>query len=200
MTKLIFATGNNNKLKEIREIMENTGFDIISSKDAGIELDVEETGTTFEENALIKARAVAKLSGNLTLSDDSGLEIDYMDKAPGIYSARFLGHDTDYDYKNNYILDKLKDVPKEKRTARYVCAVAAVWPDGREKVVRETFEGYIGFEQKGHNGFGYDPIFMVPEYEKTAAEIGPEQKNAISHRGKALRKMREILTETQGRQ
>ncbi len=200
MTKLIFATGNNNKLKEIREIMENTGFDIISSKDAGIDLDVEETGTTFEENALIKARAVAKLSGNLTLSDDSGLEIDYMDKAPGIYSARFLGHDTDYDYKNNYILDKLKDVPKEKRTARYVCAVAAVWPDGREEVVRETFEGYIGFEQKGHNGFGYDPIFMVPEYEKTAAEIGPEQKNAISHRGKALRKMREILTRDKGRQ
>ncbi len=193
MIKVIFATGNRDKLREIREILGETDFDVVSMKEAGYDIDIDENGTTFAENALIKARAIAKASGVLTLADDSGLEIDAMDKQPGIYSARFLGHDTDYDYKNGYILDKLKDVPEEKRTARYACAVAAVWPDGGEEVVTEYFEGRIGHEQKGNGGFGYDPIFFVPEYNKTAAELTPDEKNAVSHRGKALRAIRKII-------
>lgn len=193
MTRIIFATGNKDKLREIGEILDNEDLEIVSMKDAGFDMDIEENGTTFAENALIKARAIAKASGCLTLADDSGLEIDAMDKQPGIYSARFLGHDTDYDHKNNYILDKLKDVPEEKRTARYVCAVAAVWPDGREEAVTETFEGRIGYEQRGNGGFGYDPIFWVPEYNKSAAEMTPDEKNSMSHRGKALRAMKKIL-------
>ncbi|MBQ7636284.1 MAG: XTP/dITP diphosphatase [Lachnospiraceae bacterium] len=193
MTRIIFATGNKDKLREIGEILDNEDLEIVSMKDAGFDMDIEENGTTFAENALIKARAIAKASGCLTLADDSGLEIDAMDKQPGIYSARFLGHDTDYDHKNNYILDKLKDVPEEKRTARYVCAVAAVWPDGREEAVTETFEGRIGYEQRGNGGFGYDPIFWVPEYNKSAAEMTSDEKNSMSHRGKALRAMKKIL-------
>ncbi len=193
MTRIIFATGNKDKLREIGEILDNEDLEIVSMKDAGFDMDIEENGTTFAENALIKARAIAKASGCLTLADDSGLEIDAMDKQPGIYSARFLGHDTGYDHKNNYILDKLKDVPEEKRTARYVCAVAAVWPDGREEAVTETFEGRIGYEQRGNGGFGYDPIFWVPEYNKSAAEMTPDEKNSMSHRGKALRAMKKIL-------
>ncbi|MCR5823069.1 MAG: XTP/dITP diphosphatase [Lachnospiraceae bacterium] len=195
MIRVIFATGNRDKLREIREILDPREFEIVSMKEAGYDIDIEETGTTFAENALIKARAIAKASGCLTLADDSGLEIDAMDKQPGIYSARFLGHDTDYDYKNNYILERLKDVPEEKRTARYACAVAAARPDGREETVTEYFEGRIGYEQKGTNGFGYDPIFYVPEYGKYAAEMTPEEKNAVSHRGKALRAMKKILEE-----
>ncbi len=194
MTRLLFATGNKDKLREIREIL-GDDYEVVSMKDAGFDMDIEENGTTFEENALIKARAIAKASNCLTLADDSGLEIDAMDKQPGIYSARFLGHDTDYDYKNNYILEKLKDVPEDKRTARYACAVAAVWPDGREKAVTEYFEGRIGYEQKGNGGFGYDPIFFVPEYQKTAAELTPDEKNAMSHRGKALRAIKKMLEE-----
>lgn len=193
MTKIIFATGNKGKLKEINEIMAGTEYEIVSMKDAGYDIEVEETGTTFEENALIKARAVAEASGCLTLSDDSGLEIDYLGKAPGVQSARFLGHETSYDIKNEYILKQLEGVPVEKRTARYVCSIAAVWPNGESRVVTETFEGYIGFEQKGSNGFGYDPIFMVPEYNKTDAELDPEIKNKIGHRGKALRRMKAVL-------
>ncbi len=193
MTRIIFATGNKGKLKEFNEILAGTDLEVVSMKDAGFDIDVDETGETFEENALLKARAVAEASGCLTLSDDSGLEIDYLGKAPGVQSARFLGHDTSYDIKNAYILEQLKGVPVEKRTARYVCAIAAVWPDGRSEVVKETFEGYIGFEQKGTNGFGYDPIFMVPEYNMTDAELDPEIKNRIGHRGKAMRKMKAIL-------
>ncbi len=193
MIKVIFATGNRDKLREIGEILGEWDFEVVSMKEAGFDIDIDENGSTFAENALIKARAIAKVSGVLTLADDSGLEIDAMDKQPGIYSARFLGHDTDYDYKNRYILDKLKNVPEEKRTARYACAVAAVWPDGREEVVTEYFEGRIGYEQKGSGGFGYDPIFFVPEYNKTAAELTPDEKNAMSHRGKALRAIRKII-------
>ncbi len=193
MTRLIFATGNRDKMREIREIMSDTDYEIVSMKEAGFDIDIEENGITFAENALIKAEAIAKASGCLTLADDSGLEIDAMDKQPGIYSARFLGHDTDYDYKNNYILDKLKDVPEEKRTARYACAVAAVWPNGRKEVVTEYFEGRIAHEQKGDGGFGYDPIFFVPEFNKNAAEMTPDEKNAVSHRGKALRAIKKII-------
>lgn len=192
--KIIVATGNAGKMKEFKEVLGDLDADIVSMKEAGIEEDVEENGTTFEENALIKARAIAgKATDAIVLADDSGLEIDYLNKEPGIYSARYLGHDTSYDYKNKVILEKLKDVPKEQRSARFVCALAAVFPDGKEVVKRATIEGEIGYEIAGENGFGYDPIFFVPEYGVTTAELTMEQKNAISHRGKALRMIKEEL-------
>ena len=192
--RIVFATGNQNKMKEIRMILEDLGMPIYSMKELGIEEDIVEDGETFEANAEIKARAIAKhLPNDIILADDSGLEIDYLDKAPGVYSARFAGEDTSYDIKNNLLLDKLKGVPDEKRTARFVCAVAAVFPDGTEKVVRGTIEGYIGDEPQGENGFGYDPIFYVDAYGCSTAAMSREQKNAISHRGNALRKMKEEL-------
>ena len=192
--RIIVATGNAGKMKEFKEVLGDLDADIVSMKEAGIEEDVEENGTTFEENALIKARAIAKKATDaIVLADDSGLEIDYLNKEPGIYSARYLGHDTSYDYKNKVILEKLKDVPKEQRSARFVCALAAVFPNGKEVVKRATIEGEIGYEIAGANGFGYDPIFFVPEYGVTTAELTMEQKNAISHRGKALRMIKEEL-------
>ena len=191
--KLIFATGNENKMREIREILAGRGYEILSMKEAGIDIDVEENGKTFSENALIKARAISKASGELVLADDSGLEIDALGGEPGIYSARYMGHETSYVEKNNNLIQRLEGVPDEKRTARFVCAMAAVFPDGREKVVVGTMEGRIGYEIAGENGFGYDPIFYLPEYGKTSAEISPEEKNAISHRGKALRAIADLL-------
>ena len=191
--KLIFATGNKDKMREIREIMADTDFEVVSMKEAGFEGDVVENGTTFEENALIKARAVCKACGEIVLADDSGLEIDYLNKEPGIYSARYMGEDTSYRIKNANLIERLAGVPDEQRTARFVCAIAAVFPDGTEKVLRRTMEGRIGYEEKGPNGFGYDPIFFLPEYGKYSAELPREEKNRISHRGKALRAMREEL-------
>ena len=191
--RIIFATSNEGKMKEIRQIMQDSAYEVVSLKEAGISADIVEDGTTFEENAAIKATTIAKLAGELAMADDSGLEVDYMEKAPGIYSARFLGEDTDYVIKNNYILDKLKDVPRQERTARFVCAIALAKPDGTVITKRETIEGYIGYEIRGENGFGYDPIFMVPAYEKTTAELSMEEKNKISHRAKALRAMKEEL-------
>ena len=191
--KLIFATGNENKMREIREILAGRGYEILSMKEAGIDVDVVEDGKTFAENALIKARAVSKASGHLALADDSGLEVDALDKEPGIYSARYMGEDTSYDIKNANIIERLEGVPDEKRTARFVCAMAAVFPDGTEKTFVRTMEGRIGYEIAGANGFGYDPIFYLPEYGKTSAEISPEEKNAISHRGKALRALADYL-------
>lgn len=193
MKKVIFATSNADKMKEIREIMSDVDVEIVSMKEAGIKVDIVEDGKTFEENAIIKAKTIAELTGEITLADDSGLEVDYMDKAPGIYSARFLGEDTSYDIKNNYILDKLKDAGEEERTARFVCAIACVWPDGSVKTERATIEGYIAHEAAGTNGFGYDPIFYVPEYGKTTAELSREEKNKISHRGKALTAIKKYL-------
>ncbi len=193
MKRIIFATTNEGKMKEIRLIMENSGYEVVSLKQAGISADIIENGTTFEENALIKAETIAKLTGELALADDSGLEVDYLDKAPGIYSARFLGENTGYDVKNQYILDKLKGVPQSERTARFVCAIALADGKGRTWTKRATIEGYIGYEVRGENGFGYDPIFMVPEYNKTTAELTIEEKNEISHRAKALRAMKEEL-------
>jgi XTP/dITP diphosphohydrolase len=193
MEKLIFATGNEGKMKEVRMIMADLGYEILSMKEAGIEADIDENGSTFEENALIKARAISKMAGCLVLADDSGLEVDYMDKAPGIYSARFLGEDTSYAIKNKYIMDKLEGVPDEKRTARFVCAIAAVFPDGAEYTRRGTIEGIIGYEERGENGFGYDPIFYLPDRKMTTAELSPEDKNAISHRGNALRQIKEVI-------
>lgn len=186
MKKLIFATGNENKMKEIRMILGDLDYEILSMKEAGIDADIVEDGKTFEENAIIKATAISKLSGCLVLADDSGLEVDYMDKMPGIYSARWMGEDTSYRIKNKAIIDKLEGVPDEKRTARFVCAIAAAFPDGRVVTKRGTIEGIIGYEERGENGFGYDPIFFFPEYGKTTAELSPEEKNQISHRGRAL--------------
>ena len=190
---MIFATGNENKMKEIREILGALPLEILSMKEAGVSADIVEDGKTFEENALIKARAICKLAGEMVLAEDSGLEIDYLNKEPGIYSARYMGEDTSYHIKNKSLIDRLEGVPEEKRTARFVCAIAAVFPDGKELVVRGTVEGIIGYEEKGENGFGYDPIFYLPERGCTTAELPPEEKNSISHRGNALRLMKELL-------
>ncbi len=194
MERLIFATGNEGKMREIRDILADTYPEILSMKEAGIRTDIMEDGKTYEENAMIKARAVAEAApGELVLADDSGLEIDYLGKEPGIYSARYLGEDTSYRVKNADLIRRLEGVPDEQRTARFVCAIAAVLPDGRELAVRATIEGRIDYEEKGNNGFGYDPIFYVPEFGKTTAELTEEEKNLVSHRGKALRLMKEEL-------
>lgn len=184
-------------MREIRAILGDTGAEILSMKEVGVSLDIEEDADTFEGNALLKARAVAEALSDRTdtvvLADDSGLCIDALDGAPGVYSARFLGEDTSYEVKNRTLIEKLSDVPKEKRTARFVCAIAAVLPDGTERTVRGEFEGYIGDAPEGTNGFGYDPIFQVEEFGCSSAALSPEQKNEISHRGKALRRMKEVL-------
>lgn len=193
MKRLIFATGNENKMKEIREIMEGLPVEILSMKEAGIEADIVEDGMSFEENALIKARAVCRLAGEMVLADDSGLEVDHLNKEPGIYSARYMGEDTSYKIKNQNIIDRLEGVPDEKRTARFVCAIAAVFPDSRELVTRGTIEGMIGYEERGENGFGYDPIFYLPERGCSTAQLPPDEKNSVSHRGNALRSMKDLL-------
>lgn len=194
MEKIIFATGNQDKMAEIRMILKDFPVEIVSMKEAGIQVNIEENGTTFEENAEIKARTIMELTGCLTLADDSGLEVDYLDKAPGIYSARYLGEDTPYSIKNGHILDLLQGVADEKRTARFVCAVAAAFPDGHVVTRRGTIEGIIAHEIAGVHGFGYDPIFYVPEYGCTTAEMDPDEKNKISHRGKALAAIKAVLS------
>ena len=193
MKKIIFATGNQDKMREIREILADMDVEVVSMKEAGIHADIVEDGSTFEENAVIKAKTICELTGEITLADDSGLEIDYLNKEPGIYSARYMGEDTSYDIKNQNLIDRLDGVPKEKRTARFVCAIAAVLPDGENLIARQTMEGYIGWEIEGKNGFGYDPIFYLDEYGCSSASLTPQQKNEISHRGKALRDMKEQL-------
>lgn len=193
MNKLVFATGNKDKMREIREIMADCDVEISSMKEAGIHVDIVEDGATFEENSLIKARAVAAQTDAIVLADDSGLEIDALNKEPGVYSARYMGEDTSYSIKNQNLIDRLEGVPKEKRSARFVCAIAAVLPDGQELVTRQTMEGYIGWKPEGENGFGYDPIFYLDEFGCSSATLSREQKNAISHRGKALRAMKEML-------
>ena len=187
---------------EVRMILDGLGLEILSQKEAEIQADIVEDGTTFEENALIKASEIAKIAHEMpeykeavVMADDSGLEIDYLNKEPGIYSARYMGEDTSYHIKNSSLIERLNGVPDEKRTARFVCAVAAAFPDGRVKTVRGTMEGRIGYEEKGENGFGYDPIFYLPEYGCTSAELSMEEKNKISHRGKALRGIRESVKE-----
>ncbi len=196
MDKIIFATGNEGKMKEVCMILEDLGLPVLSLKDAGITADVEENGTTFEENAQIKAKAIMEMTGALVLADDSGLEVDALDKEPGIYSARYMGHDTSYHIKNQNIIDRLKGKVGEERSARFVCAIAAAFPDGRVLITRGTMEGQIGYEEKGENGFGYDPIFYLPEYQCYSAELSLEEKNKLSHRGKALRLMKERLHES----
>ncbi|MBQ5932690.1 MAG: RdgB/HAM1 family non-canonical purine NTP pyrophosphatase [Lachnospiraceae bacterium] len=200
MQTIIFATGNKGKLREIKEIMEGLPYNIVSMKEAGLETDVDETGTSFEENSVLKARAVAEKAAKteeyrdaLVMADDSGFEVDYLGKEPGIYSARYMGTDTPYSIKNQNILDRMKGVPDEQRAARFVAAIACVFPDGRCEVVRDTFEGKVAYESKGIYGFGYDPIMYVPEKGCNSGELLPEEKNKISHRGKALMKMRKLL-------
>lgn len=191
--KIIFATGNQGKIKEINEIMADCGKTVISMKEAGVSINIEENGISYEENALLKAKAVATFTDAIVMADDSGLEIDYLNNEPGIYSARYMGEDTPYTVKNNHLIELLKGVPNEQRTARFVCAVAAVMPDGTEITVRGEMEGRIGHEEKGQNGFGYDPIFFVPKFGKTTAELTDDEKNRVSHRGKALLLMREEI-------
>lgn len=190
---IILATNNKSKVKEISEMMSGSDITFESLADAGINVEVEETGTTFEENALLKAREICKLSGKPTISDDSGLEIDALDGAPGIYSSRFMGEDTSYDIKNNALIEKLENVADPDRTARFRCCMTLVLPDGREFVTEGAMEGIIAREPKGINGFGYDPILFIPEYNRTSAELSSEEKNNISHRGEALRKMIEVI-------
>ena len=196
--KIIFATGNAGKMKEIRMIMADLDIEVQSMKEAEIQAEIVEDGETFEENAKIKAQAIAqelRARGEqaVVLADDSGLEIDYLNKEPGVYSARYMGEDTPYTVKNANLIQRLEGVPDEERTARFVCVIAAVFPDGRGFQTRATIEGRIGYEEKGENGFGYDPIFYLPEYGMYSAELAPEEKNRISHRGKALRQIAEYL-------
>jgi len=193
MTKIIIATSNEGKMKEFRSLLAHKDVEIVSMKEAGINIEIDENGTTFEENAAIKAKTVCDYSGCLCLSDDSGLVIDYLNGEPGIYSARYLGHDTPYEEKNRIIIDRLKGVPEEKRTARFVCAVAAAFPDGRVITVKDTMEGRIADAPAGSGGFGYDPIFFFPPKGTTSAEMTAEEKNSVSHRGKALRRMVALL-------
>ena len=191
--KIVFATSNAGKMREIREILKDLGAEILSLKEADVHVDIVEDGKTFEENALIKAKTVWEATGGIVLADDSGLEIDYLNGEPGVYSARYMGEDTSYEIKNWNLIHRLNGVPEEERTARFACVIAGVLPDGRTFTTRGTMEGHIAHEPAGAGGFGYDPILMLPEYGKTSAEISMEEKNEISHRGKALRAMKETL-------
>jgi XTP/dITP diphosphohydrolase len=193
MKRIIFATTNEGKMDEIRMILRDMEVELLSLKDAGLSMEIDENGATFEENAIIKAKAVSELTGTMVLADDSGLEVDYLDKAPGIYSARFLGEDTSYTIKNQYIIEKLASAKGEERAARFVCVIACAFPGGEVITRRGTIEGFIADKICGANGFGYDPIFYVPEFQCTTAEMSAERKNLISHRGKALSAMKEVI-------
>ena len=190
----IIATENEHKLEEIGSILRGFNLEVLSIKDVGLEgLEVTEDGSTFEENALIKARAVMKKTGKLTIADDSGLEVDILNNQPGIYSARFAGENATDDENNKKLLKLLEGVPLHNRTARFVCCIAAVFPNGDTTTLRGECPGIIGFEPKGEGGFGYDSLFIAEQYGKTFAEIGEKEKNKISHRAVALGKLREKL-------
>ena len=193
MKKLIFATGNEGKMKEVRMILADLDVEVLSLKEAGIEAEAEENGATFEENAKIKAAEIMKRSGEIVLADDSGLEVDALNKEPGIYSARYMGYDTSYHIKNQNLIRRLEGKTGKERSARFVCAIAAAFPDGRVLTTRGTMEGEIGYEERGENGFGYDPIFYLPEYGCYSGELPLEVKNSLSHRGKALCFLKEEL-------
>lgn len=190
--KLVFATGNQGKVNEFRQMLGDE-YEIYSMKDLDVTVDIVEDGKTFEENAVIKAKAVMEATGEMVLADDSGFEVDCLNKEPGIYSARFMGEDTPYSIKNAELLRRCEGVPEEKRDARFVCVIACAYPDGTVDTATGIVEGKIAHEQKGENGFGYDPIFFLPERGCTTGELLPEEKNRISHRGIAIRKMVKIL-------
>lgn len=200
MKTIIFATGNEGKLREVKQILAELPFNIISMKEAGVSAEVDEIGVTYEENAMLKAEAIAKLAYEkdeykdaIIMADDSGFEVDYLAKRPGVYSARFLGVDTPYTIKNQHILDEMKGVPDNYRSARFVAAISCVFPDGRKETVRATYEGIVAHEAKGTNGFGYDPILYLPDRGCTSSELSPEEKNRISHRAKALMLVKDLL-------
>ena len=195
--KIIFATGNEGKMREVRMILGDLGIQVISMKEAGVTAEADENGTTFEENAIIKAKEIMEKTGEIVLADDSGLEVDALGGEPGIYSARYMGYDTSYHIKNNSLIERLEGKTGEERSARFVCAIAACFPDGRVLTTRGTMEGQIGYEEKGENGYGYDPVFYLPEYQCYSAELPLEEKNKLSHRGKALRLMKEALQREQ---
>ena len=189
MRKFVVATKNKGKLLEIAEILKELPFEIVSMEELGITKEIEEYGITFEQNAIIKAREIFDITREMVMADDSGLEVDFLNGAPGIFSARFAGVGATDSNKNNKLLELLKGVPFEKRSARFVCVIAVVLSDGSHFTVRGTCEGFIGFEAVGNNGFGYDPLFFLKEYNQTTAQMQPEEKHRISHRGKALKAM-----------
>lgn len=191
--KIVFATGNEGKMREVRMILDDLGMEILSMKEAGANPEIRENGRTFGENAEIKARAVWECTGGIVLADDSGLVIDYLNGEPGIYSARYMGEDTSYEIKNQNLIDRVRDAKGQERSARFVCNIAAVLPDGRVFHSEETMEGLIAEKPAGSEGFGYDPILYLPEFGKTSAELTLEEKNRISHRGKALEAMKKQL-------
>lgn len=193
MEKIVFATSNEGKMKEIRMILSDLPVKVVSLKEEGIKAKIVENGKTFEENAVIKATTISKLTNGIVLADDSGLEVDYINKEPGVCSARYMGEETSYAVKNQSIIDRLKEAEGEERSARFVCVIAAAFPNGRVLTARGTIEGQIAYEEKGNNGFGYDPILYVPEYNMTTAQMPSEMKNKISHRGKALELMKKEL-------
>lgn len=194
--KIVFATGNEGKMREIREILKDLGMEILSMKEAGASLDIVEDGATFGENAEIKARAVWKRTGGIVLADDSGLVVDCLNGEPGILSARYMGEDTSYEIKNQNILDRAAHAKGGERSARFVCNIAAVLPDGTVLHTEESMEGLLADQPAGKEGFGYDPILYIPEFGVTSAQLTMEQKNKISHRGKALEAMKGRLKET----
>ena len=197
--KIIFATGNEGKMREIREILKELQVPVLSMKEAGVSLNIEENGSTFAENAEIKARAVWNCTGGNVLADDSGLVVDALGGEPGVYSARYMGDDTSYEIKNREIIRRLEAVSGQDRSARFVCIIAAVLPDGTVRKTEGTMDGVIAMEPAGEEGFGYDPILYIPEYGKTGAQLTMEEKNAISHRGKALRAMKGELARWLGK-
>jgi XTP/dITP diphosphohydrolase len=201
--KLVIATNNTGKLREFRELLDGCGFDLTTPAELGVPFDPEETGATFEQNATIKAVEAARSTGLFALADDSGLEVDYLGKRPGIFSARYAGGDhTDPsrsdEQRVRIVLDELRGVPDTQRTARFRCAIAIATPAGDVRLVEGVFEGRIGYEPRGAHGFGYDPIFVVPERGITSAEMAPDEKNRISHRGRAARRAAAILREMAG--
>ncbi len=188
--KLILATNNKGKVKEFKEILSPLGFEVVSQSEAGIDIEVEETGADFAENAVLKAKAVYDISKTYVIADDSGLEVDALDKKPGIYSARYEGLKTPHE-RNMRILEQLDGVDDEKRTARFVCTICLIRDNGKTETVRGTCEGRIGFEEKGTNGFGYDPIFLYGD--RTLAQMSDSEKNSISHRGNAIKELLKII-------
>lgn len=188
--KIVFATGNAGKIREIRMILADLGREIVTMREAGFSGEIVENGKTFKENAEIKAKAVWTVTGGIVLADDSGLVIDYLHGEPGVYSARYLGEDTPYEEKNRILIERCKDAEGKERSARFMCNIAAVLPDGRVLHTEAAMEGLIAEKPAGTGGFGYDPILYLPEYGKTSAELTMEEKNQISHRGKALELMK----------